>query len=376
MADNVPITAGSGTPIAADDVSGVWYQRVKLVNSTADSTTPTGVAADPLVVGDGGSTLSVDDGGGTLTVDNGGTFATQDSQILADNAGFTDGTSKVWPAGYIFDEVAGTALTENDVATPRIDSKRATVGVIEDATTRGRRAVVTASGELTVTGVVSGVQSINGHVPGGNSDQLGKAEDTGHSSGDTGVFVLAVRQSEANSLTSSAGSDGDYAAINGDARGLLQVVARPYVSRILVASSGLTTTSPAYTIGDTAGAIMTFAGCARVSGGTGTILSAVLLDKGDVGTDYRIHIYRASVTLASDNTAWSVSDSDQASLIGILTLPSMLDVGANRVSTLANIGLPYDCNATSLFVGIEARTANAVYAAATDLNLILTVALD
>lgn len=31
MADNVPITAGSGTSIATDDVGSVHYQRVKLV---------------------------------------------------------------------------------------------------------------------------------------------------------------------------------------------------------------------------------------------------------------------------------------------------------------------------------------------------------
>ena len=30
MADNVAITAGSGTNIAADDVSSVFYQKVKL----------------------------------------------------------------------------------------------------------------------------------------------------------------------------------------------------------------------------------------------------------------------------------------------------------------------------------------------------------
>lgn len=29
MADNVAITAGSGTSIAADDISSVWYQRIK-----------------------------------------------------------------------------------------------------------------------------------------------------------------------------------------------------------------------------------------------------------------------------------------------------------------------------------------------------------
>jgi hypothetical protein len=31
VADNVPITAGSGTPIAADDIGTVWYQRIKLI---------------------------------------------------------------------------------------------------------------------------------------------------------------------------------------------------------------------------------------------------------------------------------------------------------------------------------------------------------
>ena len=37
MADNVAITAGSGTDIATDDVSGVHFQRVKLVDGTLDS---------------------------------------------------------------------------------------------------------------------------------------------------------------------------------------------------------------------------------------------------------------------------------------------------------------------------------------------------
>lgn len=40
MADNVPITAGAGTSVAADDISGVYYQRVKL------SVGPDGQAVD------------------------------------------------------------------------------------------------------------------------------------------------------------------------------------------------------------------------------------------------------------------------------------------------------------------------------------------
>lgn len=50
MADNVQITAGSGTAIAADDISSVWYQRVKLTDGTADATTA--IAAGNGVHGD------------------------------------------------------------------------------------------------------------------------------------------------------------------------------------------------------------------------------------------------------------------------------------------------------------------------------------
>lgn len=69
---------------------------------------------------------------------------------IVDNAAFTDGTTRLMPGGYIFDEVAGTALTENDAAAARIDSKRAQIGVIEDATTRGQRLAVSAAGAAKV----------------------------------------------------------------------------------------------------------------------------------------------------------------------------------------------------------------------------------
>lgn len=65
---------------------------------------------------------------------------------LVDNAGFTDGTTRLMMSGYILDETAGTALTENDAAAGRIDSKRAQVHVIEDGTTRGQRMAVNANG--------------------------------------------------------------------------------------------------------------------------------------------------------------------------------------------------------------------------------------
>ncbi len=46
MADNVAITAGSGTSIATDDEAGVHYQKVKLVASADGSTAPLSRAED------------------------------------------------------------------------------------------------------------------------------------------------------------------------------------------------------------------------------------------------------------------------------------------------------------------------------------------
>lgn len=69
---------------------------------------------------------------------------------IVDNAAFTDGTTRLSPNAYIFDEVAGTALTEDDAAAARIDQKRTQIGVIEDETTRGQRATVTTTKALKV----------------------------------------------------------------------------------------------------------------------------------------------------------------------------------------------------------------------------------
>jgi hypothetical protein len=99
-------------------------------------------------------TVSLPTGAATLTEQQTQTTALQliDDSVVTDNAAFTDGTTKLDMAGFIFDETAGTALTENDAAAARVDSKRAIVFTIEDETTRGRRATVTASNALKVDG--------------------------------------------------------------------------------------------------------------------------------------------------------------------------------------------------------------------------------
>lgn len=91
---------------------------------------------------------------GTQTVSVTGTVAITDSEKLADASAFTQGTTKVQPSGFLFDDVAGELTdmspAENNIAAARIDSKRTQLHVIEDATIRGRKAGVTIAGELRV----------------------------------------------------------------------------------------------------------------------------------------------------------------------------------------------------------------------------------
>jgi hypothetical protein len=135
--------------------------------------------------------------------------------FLVDNAGFTDGTSKVLPAGFILDETAGTALTENDVAAARIDSKRALVHVIEDATTRGQRAGVTAANALKTD-----ITSIAGTAP----TTAGKIDVKG---ADGDVFVRQATASNLNAQVVGAAASGASASGNPVSTGVLGATSLP-----------------------------------------------------------------------------------------------------------------------------------------------------
>lgn len=219
-------TAGLKVDLGADNdvtvTSGTITTITNVVHVDDNSST--------ISIDDGAGNISIDDGGNSITVDNGGTFAVQDSQVIADNAGFTDGTSKVFPTGYIYDEVAGTALTENDVAAARINANRAQINTIEDGTTRGRYATVTAANAVKVDGsAVTQPVSIASAVPvtdnsgsltvdnagtfavqatlAAGATNIAKAEDVASADADVGVPAMAVRKA---TPANTSGTDGDY----------------------------------------------------------------------------------------------------------------------------------------------------------------------
>lgn len=71
------------------------------------------------------------------------------------------------------------------------------------------------------SGVDIGDVDVTSVIPGTSATNLGKAEDNVHSSGDTGVMLLAVRR---DSASSGVSTDGDYAALSVDSNGALRTV--------------------------------------------------------------------------------------------------------------------------------------------------------
>jgi hypothetical protein len=146
---------------------------------------------------------------------------------------------------------------------------------------------------------------------------------------------------------------------------------RRYLVRTQTNSAGLTTSTTAYSAGDQLGTILTVAGQARATGRTGLIHGAVLIDRAKIIGAVNLYIYRATVTLAADNAAFDVSDADQDSLVGVIALGTPRVLGSNGVTTAYNLGMPYDCAATSLFIALETVSGHTFFGAVSDLRLTL-----
>jgi len=194
-------------------------------------------------------------------------------------------------------------------------------------------------------------------------------EDVAHASGDYGIQLLAVRKDSAAAL---AGTDGDYIPLIVDATGHLYVNATSGGRTLVVAG---TFTRPAdttaYAAGDavndstSAPAAITFASCARATGGSGYITSAQL-NKSTVTTtnaQFRLRLYaNTPSSLANDNAASTRAWADRAlrciGYIDFTTATAGADC-AISTGTLNPLMIPFVAVGTSLYGKLEALAAYA-----------------
>ena len=155
---------------------------------------------------------------------------------------------------YIGDIKFGEALPEGTALMGKVGIDQATANaneVVVKSITAGTNAI----GKLAAnSGVDIGDIDITSIVPGVAATNLGKAEDAGHTSGDTGVMCLAVRQLADAALS---GTDLDYEPLQTNAIGHLKVSTKDNgpawtVTRTYTTSADMTTAA-AITVAPTAG---------------------------------------------------------------------------------------------------------------------------
>lgn len=146
MADNVAITAGSGTNIATDEVTGTGehVQVVKLAISTDGSRTA--------IPADGTNGLKVEPSGAALTA-----LQLIDDAIVADDAAFTPATTKVMMAGATVDDTSTDLADEGDAVAVRATVDRRLIVALGES---GAKDIVgggsqTGTGDQEIMGAVA-----------------------------------------------------------------------------------------------------------------------------------------------------------------------------------------------------------------------------
>lgn len=98
----------------------------------------------------------------------------------------------------------------------------------------------------------------------------------------------------------------------------------------------------AYSANDYVGANatpITFSNCARINGGSGWILGAVLIDKALQSKETELWLFDDTITPPNDNAAWTISDADMQKFLGVIEFQtyfaSALNSGANPENTKA-----------------------------------------
>lgn len=379
MADNVAVTAGSGTTIAADDIGGVLYPRKKLSlgadGSATDAVGGAGAVSaavlrttlasdDPAVTiltalqkaedaahssGDKGvqlltvradtaAALSGTDGDyQPLVTGSDGTLHTKDANIVlltkAEDAAHSSGDRGIQTLAVRKDTAAALAGTDGDYAPLEVDAN-------------GRLHVIDVSG-VTLAAAL-------------------KAEDAAHSSGDVGFVALARR---IDTPASSSGTSGDYATIDTDAIGRVWVTDKHDVVSVTP-----TIDTNIFAAGDAVGGKQTFTSAALLSGGIAVLESLTVIDKGNQKPVIDIVFFDSDPTAATiTNNASFVFSTDVSKVVARVSVAAAdyqtidsIAIAQVPPATLREIVLKASGSA-NLFAAVILRSGTPTFLSTTDL---------
>jgi hypothetical protein len=131
---------------------------------------------------------------------------------------------------------------------------------------------------------------------------------------------------------------------------------------ITITVNPVLTVAGAYISGDFVGTSATaliFANAARVAGGSGVIKSAMLIDAALQSIACELWLFDTAVTPPNDNAAWTISDGDAATCIGVIPFSTYYASALNSVANgiVPNGGIGFSAVATTIWGCIVTRGA-------------------
>ena len=229
----VDIVDATGVTITATDAS-VYVDDADWTDSTSSHTlvgglfqsspqTITNGDVGPLQV-DADGALHISDGGNTITVDGTVTanLGSTDNTVLDNIDSNTDYGATT--GGGTESGALRVTIASNSTGVLSIDDNSGSITVDNGGTFAVQSTLQAGSASIGTLGANSGTDigdvDVTSVVPGYAATSLGKREDDAHSSLDTGVMVLAVRNDDLESLS---GTDGDYSVLQVNKTGALNV---------------------------------------------------------------------------------------------------------------------------------------------------------
>jgi hypothetical protein len=105
---------------------------------------------------------------------------------------------------------------------------------------------------------------------------------------------------------------------------------------------------------------ITFANAARLTGGSGKVVSLAISDPAaSAAVAAELWLFNATVTPPADSAAWTISDADALKCVGVIPIPTTAQYlsALNGTMSVNNINLEYTCATTSLFGCLVTRGA-------------------
>jgi hypothetical protein len=179
----------------------------------------------------------------------------------------------------------------------------------------------------------------------------------------------------ADDVAVTAGNTGTWTASADDVGGAKVQRVRSTLEQVRISVVPAIDTA-VYTAKDAVGALLTFAGAARYSGGSGRLLAVTVVDKDQERADLDLVLFDRTIGAPTNNAIFDPTDAELDTCIGWVPIGAGMyaDFNDNSVAHV-DVSLAYVLNGTSMF-GVLVARSTPTYTAATDLTVILTCAVD